>query len=88
MTVPLRKELEKAVWKGFNGYVDVYNKLEMEGYYKRTNEAIDALVLIVERRCLEIIGENESEFDTPKPELENMIRNRLREKQRSKISAT
>lgn len=47
-------------------------------------EFLDKLTAFIE----DVIGSNEPEFNTPKPELENMIRNRLMERQRARLKGT
>jgi hypothetical protein len=53
---------------------------------KDLNEQVKALIRTEKLKLLaevreRVVGENEPEFNTPKPEIGNMVRNRLREDQ-------
>ncbi len=73
-------ELREIVFQIVEGDTGEYIDYTDGGIWVR-DEAIEA----IQQYFLELIGENEQEFHTPKPELATMVRNRFRESLRKKV---
>lgn len=74
-------ELQAQVIDGYTQPVNGWTTVKQEA-----KTAIQALIRTEKLKLLaevreRVVGENEPEFNTPKPELGNMARNRLREAQ-------
>lgn len=66
--------------RGFSG-----SNLGTQLYQEELTKTTNALLALYREYAGEIIGENEPEFSTPKPDLPVMSRNRMREEQRQKL---